>query len=563
MNRQVNFLLIKGGLTPCYRRAILTAKVHDAPIVLWCAGDRPDVSGLDVELRLLELPAWAEKLQNPAHLYDVLAWKIGYEQGGLVLGLDTISVKPAWDLMTIQDLVVSTDWELGNTDIRSGNMGDHRFNNNFLARKGSPIILEMYKEAERRAIYEKEIWGYTGPCLITDFIKRYPKYITGAPYPALCGLSSGYVWRFYLGLEEPGPDVRVIHLCSQNYLALYERRFEDWARANPVYAYDVANRNTVNDALIWGESEIVKPAKNKPTIALVIMVKNEKKTLPRTLASVAGIADKIIALDTGSTDGTLKLLKEAGADILESPFKSFGESRTELLKFAKGKADWLLMLDADWTLEVDPGLQPIHEYLNPEVRVYGMQHTGPLSYWQPHIIRGDLDWEYKGVCHEYLARSEAFCKFFGVKVAIGAESAEQWTVKLERNLKLLKAEYAKDTKNSRTVFYLARTLNELGRTFEARHFFLERAKMFGWEEEVFVSKLEAARISMDPTELWECWASRPTRAEPLFWLSRAYIARDEIMKAIQVNQIRSAIPVPADILFVDTPAYGPEAKAIP
>jgi hypothetical protein len=68
---------------------------------------------------------------------------------------------------------------------------------------------------------------------------------------------------------------------------------------------------------------------------------------------------------------------------------------------------------------------------------------------------------------------------------------------------------------------------------------------------------------MDPLELLECWISRPTRAEPLFWLSRAYIARDEVMKAIQVNLIRAKIPVPEDILFVDLPAYGPDAKAVP
>jgi glycosyltransferase involved in cell wall biosynthesis len=43
-----------------------------------------------------------------------------------------------------------------------------------------------------------------------------------------------------------------------------------------------------------------------------MIVKNEEKNLPRALASVAGIADEVIVVDTGSTDRTVEIAKEFG-----------------------------------------------------------------------------------------------------------------------------------------------------------------------------------------------------------------------------------------------------------
>jgi glycosyltransferase involved in cell wall biosynthesis len=41
-----------------------------------------------------------------------------------------------------------------------------------------------------------------------------------------------------------------------------------------------------------------------PHCALCIIAKNEQSTLPRCLESVAGLADEVILVDTGSTDRT-------------------------------------------------------------------------------------------------------------------------------------------------------------------------------------------------------------------------------------------------------------------
>lgn len=231
----VHFILTAGDLNPCYRRAIRSARVHGLPIVLWHAGERPDLTGLEVEPRQIEIPPWLSS-KKQAHIFDVLGYKIGAEHGGMVLGLDTISLRPALDLLGDSDVVVSTDWP-EQDQIAFPN----RYNNNFIARPNSMGAQILYVESVRRVMNEPEEWGYTGPILLTDFVKR--GRVQAAPYPALCGWAPGYIWRFYLGLERPHPETRVIHLCRTAYIDLEEGRYDEWGEKYPYYA-GVAKRRT-------------------------------------------------------------------------------------------------------------------------------------------------------------------------------------------------------------------------------------------------------------------------------------------------------------------------------
>ncbi|MCC7495153.1 MAG: glycosyltransferase [Fimbriimonadaceae bacterium] len=84
----------------------------------------------------------------------------------------------------------------------------------------------------------------------------------------------------------------------------------------------------------------------RPTIALCMIVKNEESQLPRCLASVQGVVDDMIVVDTGSTDRTVAIATEYGARVVEHPWDgSFSSARNVSLDQAT--ADWVLILDAD------------------------------------------------------------------------------------------------------------------------------------------------------------------------------------------------------------------------
>lgn len=77
-----------------------------------------------------------------------------------------------------------------------------------------------------------------------------------------------------------------------------------------------------------------------------MIVRDEAGMLPRFLAAGKGLWDQLAVLDTGSVDGTLGLLREAGADLAETEWPGdFAVARNRSLELATG--DWVLVLDAD------------------------------------------------------------------------------------------------------------------------------------------------------------------------------------------------------------------------
>ncbi|MDR3799700.1 MAG: glycosyltransferase family 2 protein, partial [Terracidiphilus sp.] len=87
------------------------------------------------------------------------------------------------------------------------------------------------------------------------------------------------------------------------------------------------------------------------TLSVALITRNEAANLPRTLAS-ARWANEIVVVDSGSTDATLDLAREAGARVFEEPWKGFAAQKNSAIAHATG--DWILSLDADE--EVSPEL---------------------------------------------------------------------------------------------------------------------------------------------------------------------------------------------------------------
>ena len=88
------------------------------------------------------------------------------------------------------------------------------------------------------------------------------------------------------------------------------------------------------------------------TLSVVIVTLNEEANLARTLPSVAGLADEIVVLDSGSTDRTREVAESFHAKFFSEPWKGFAAQKNSALEKATG--EWVLSLDADE--EVEPAL---------------------------------------------------------------------------------------------------------------------------------------------------------------------------------------------------------------
>ncbi len=81
-------------------------------------------------------------------------------------------------------------------------------------------------------------------------------------------------------------------------------------------------------------------------LSICMIVKNEAMRLERCLKSVCDVAEEIVVVDTGSTDGTVEIARRVGAVIVESPWRNdFSFARNVSIEHATGK--WIVWLDAD------------------------------------------------------------------------------------------------------------------------------------------------------------------------------------------------------------------------
>lgn len=82
------------------------------------------------------------------------------------------------------------------------------------------------------------------------------------------------------------------------------------------------------------------------TLAVVILTYNEARHITECIQS-ARFADDIIVFDSFSTDDTVKLAQAAGAEVMQRRFDHYAGQRNAALEALKGRADWVLFVDAD------------------------------------------------------------------------------------------------------------------------------------------------------------------------------------------------------------------------
>jgi len=84
-----------------------------------------------------------------------------------------------------------------------------------------------------------------------------------------------------------------------------------------------------------------------PPLAVVVLTHNEERNLPACLSSLAGLDCELFVVDSGSTDGTPRIAREAGATVVHHPFEHYGAQRNWAQAALPIRAAWVLHLDAD------------------------------------------------------------------------------------------------------------------------------------------------------------------------------------------------------------------------
>ena len=234
-------------------------------------------------------------------------------------------------------------------------------------------------------------------------------------------------------------------------------------------------------------------------ICLNMIVKNESRIIERLMLSVLPLIDSYCICDTGSTDNTVELIQtffekhNIPGKIVTEPFQDFGYNRSFALKACNGlaNADYILLMDADMKLRVNPALN-IDELKKSLTQgaYYIYQGSDTFFYKNVRILKNDPEYSYWGVTHEFVKTPQGTVyveidrsRLFIDDIGDGGAKAD----KFERDVKLLLKGLEDNPGNDRYTFYLANSYRDGGMFKEAIERYHERIKIGGWHEEVWHS----------------------------------------------------------------------------
>ncbi len=210
---------------------------------------------------------------------------------------------------------------------------------------------------------------------------------------------------------------------------------------------------------------------NNPTLSVIMIVKNEEKHLPICLDSIRGLADEIIVVDTGSTDGTIKIAEKYNANVCNQKWNgNFAFARNKSISEAKGK--WLLWLDADDIIPATEHDKIREIILTNESAAYSCvienQYEGRpgQAFRQIRIFPSGRNILFEGKVHESLSTSiqNAGLKVVQTNIRIvhtGYNLASDREKKMKRNHELLLAEYSQSPDDLAVIMELGNSFFQL------------------------------------------------------------------------------------------------------
>jgi glycosyltransferase involved in cell wall biosynthesis len=297
-----------------------------------------------------------------------------------------------------------------------------------------------------------------------------------------------------------------------------------------------------------------------------MIVKDEAHVIERALASAKPWIDHWVICDTGSSDKTPELIKETlegiPGQLYTTRWENFGQNRTEVLQYAKGKADYFLIMDADMVLNVHAVFK--HKL---SADAYEIRYEGNLDYSQWMLISANHDWEYVGVTHEYIQSSTFNVKDWLPEVSLTHhEDGGMRAEKYQRDIRLLKEALQKVPDNSRNIFYLAQSYKDLKNYKSAIYWYDKRANLENtWEEERWYARFQLGRMKLLAdypwaevrSDLMEAYEMRPWRYEPLYLLVKHLREKEQFHTAYTYCAFISNgtyYPI-KDILFIEKTIY--------
>ena len=255
----------------------------------------------------------------------------------------------------------------------------------------------------------------------------------------------------------------------------------------------------------------------KMKLCLNMIVKDESHIIHDTLLKLLKKIkiDYYAISDTGSSDNTIEIIerffkeRNIPGEIHQDFWKDFSTNRNIALEYAYSKADYILIFDADDSIEGNFNLPDLT--LDAYMLKFG---NGTTSYNRMCLVKGNIKWKYIGVLHEVIISDNPIKqgKVDGDYYIIsGRTSARNKNGnKYIQDAKILSEAYYECVKNNdalsnRYVYYCANSYYDAGDRENALKWYHKTLDSHGWFDEKYNSCLKIY-------ELTDRWRDRYIRS---------------------------------------------------
>jgi len=139
-----------------------------------------------------------------------------------------------------------------------------------------------------------------------------------------------------------------------------------------------------------------------PLLSATLIARDEEENLGACLDSLAGFADEVVVVDTGSTDATVEIATERGARVFHQRWQDdFAAARNAALGEAAGA--WILYIDADERLEpidFEAARSSLREAPEAAFRVGLRPFAHATPFLEYRLWRASPEIRFRGVIHE-------------------------------------------------------------------------------------------------------------------------------------------------------------------
>ena len=242
-----------------------------------------------------------------------------------------------------------------------------------------------------------------------------------------------------------------------------------------------------------------------------MIVKDEAHIIERCLHSVKSLIDKVLIVDTGSSDNTIEVInnflkkENIEGEVFEEPWKNFAHNRSLALeKSRRMGCDYALMIDADEILNFNKNFNVVNFKCSLNKDYYLVPtKTANAFYYRPTLTSNKRDFTYKAPVHEYLeappgsSSTEINHETEFWNTPIQDSSRNKDPRKFQKDAKLLEEALATEKDEflrARYTFYLANSYRDAENPYFALERYLERAEMGFWDEERYMSYFKAGQL---------------------------------------------------------------------